>query len=59
MLYVGRLEREKGVPGLLEAWGSAALGPGARLALVGSGPLREQVERAGGGIRALGYVAAL
>lgn len=56
-LYVGRLEEEKGVPGLLEAWRQAALGPGARLALAGSGPLQGEVERAGGGVRRLGYVA--
>jgi glycosyltransferase involved in cell wall biosynthesis len=39
VLFVGRLEEEKGVPVLLEAWERAELGPGARLALAGAGPL--------------------
>jgi len=56
-LYVGRLEDEKGVRVLLEAWRDAALGPGARLALAGTGPLSREAEAAGEGVRALGYVA--
>ena len=39
VLFVGRLEEEKGVRVLLDAWGSAALGQGARLALAGRGRL--------------------
>ena len=53
-LFVGRLEREKGVEVLLEAWSRANLSDGARLAFVGEGPLRAQVERAGRGVVALG-----
>ena len=56
-VYVGRLEQEKGVPLLLEAWRLAALGWDARLAIVGEGSLGDQVARARGGVRALGYVA--
>jgi glycosyltransferase involved in cell wall biosynthesis len=55
-LFVGRLEREKGVRVLLEAWRRANLGDGATLALAGDGPLREEVERGGPGIEALGFV---
>ena len=56
VLYVGRLEREKGVEVLLEAWALAGLGPRARLAVAGSGPLHGEVARAGDGVRPLGYV---
>lgn len=52
-LFVGRLEREKGVRVLLEAWRRAALGGDAALALAGEGP--EPV--AGAGVHALGRVA--
>jgi glycosyltransferase involved in cell wall biosynthesis len=38
VLFAGRLVREKGVETLAEAWRRADLGPGARLALAGSGP---------------------
>ncbi|HXD60211.1 MAG TPA: glycosyltransferase family 4 protein [Thermoleophilaceae bacterium] len=55
-LFVGRLEREKGVPVLLEAWRSANLGENAVLVLAGEGPLSAQVESAGPGIEALGFV---
>ncbi|MEA2404625.1 MAG: hypothetical protein QOE08_1272 [Thermoleophilaceae bacterium] len=55
-LFAGRLEHEKGVPVLLEAWRRAGLAVGAVLAVAGDGPLRAEVERAGGGVRALGPV---
>jgi glycosyltransferase involved in cell wall biosynthesis len=52
LLFVGRLEREKGVEVLLDAWRRANLGEGATLALAGSGTLRPE----GRGVRALGTV---
>ena len=52
-LFVGRLEREKGVETLLSAWRQADLGDAA-LALAGDGPLRAQVT--GPGVTALGQV---
>jgi glycosyltransferase involved in cell wall biosynthesis len=52
LLFVGRLEREKGVEVLLEAWRLAALGDHAALVLAGAGPL----EPAGPGVQALGRV---
>jgi glycosyltransferase involved in cell wall biosynthesis len=54
VLFVGRLEREKGLEVLLEAWRLAELGEGAVLALAGDGPLRDQAQ--GPGVRTLGYV---
>jgi glycosyltransferase involved in cell wall biosynthesis len=54
VLFVGRLEREKGLEVLLDAWGQAALPAGAVLALAGEGPLRPRAQ--GPGVRALGYV---
>ena len=57
VLFAGRLEHEKGVQLLLDAWRMAALGPGARLAFAGQGPLDPEVAGAGEGIRGLGYVA--
>jgi glycosyltransferase involved in cell wall biosynthesis len=56
-LFAGRLEREKGVPVLLDAWRAAALDESARLAFAGDGPLRGLVERASGRVAALGRVA--
>ena len=53
-LFVGRLEREKGVGTLLDAWRRAGLDPGAVLALAGEGPLRAAVDATGA--RALGFV---
>jgi glycosyltransferase involved in cell wall biosynthesis len=54
VLFVGRLEREKGVDVLLDAWGRANLAPGAVLALAGEGPLAGAVGAPG--VRALGHV---
>jgi glycosyltransferase involved in cell wall biosynthesis len=54
VLFVGRLEHEKGVDVLVEAWRLAGLPPGAVLALVGEGPLRGRLDAPG--VRALGYV---
>ncbi len=59
VLYVGRLEREKGVQVLLEAWREADLGPGARLALAGAGPLGAAAKRTPTGVRVLGYLGQL
>jgi glycosyltransferase involved in cell wall biosynthesis len=54
VLFVGRLEREKGVDVLLDAWRRARLPDGAVLGLAGDGPLRATVPAPG--VRALGYV---
>ncbi len=53
-LFVGRLSEEKGVRLLLEAWQAL---PGAPLIVVGDGPLRQEVEHAGG-VRAVGWLPA-
>lgn len=55
-LFVGRLEEEKGVRVLLDAWSRADLGDGAVLALAGEGPLREEAARRPAGAQALGFV---
>jgi glycosyltransferase involved in cell wall biosynthesis len=52
LLFVGRLEREKGVKVLLEAWRKADLGERAVLAFAGAGPIRPE----GRGIKALGAI---
>jgi glycosyltransferase involved in cell wall biosynthesis len=52
LLFVGRLEREKGVEILLEAWQLANLGEGASLALAGEGRIQPQ----GKNILTLGHV---
>ncbi len=57
VLYVGRLETEKGVRLLLEAWRNADLGSGARLVLAGAGPLAVEASQAEGGVRTVGYLA--
>jgi glycosyltransferase involved in cell wall biosynthesis len=44
--YLGRLDPEKGIRPLLEAFQKAALGPSARLLVAGDGVLRPLVERA-------------
>jgi len=60
-VFVGRMEAEKGVPVLLEAWRRAAAGaPGdaARLVLAGDGPLREDGAAVGGaGVESVGRLA--
>ncbi|HEX5910747.1 MAG TPA: glycosyltransferase family 4 protein [Thermoleophilaceae bacterium] len=56
-LFVGRLEAEKGIEVLLEAWRTAAPA-GARLAFAGTGPLADKIARQGPTVRSLGYVAA-
>lgn len=48
VLFVGRLNEEKGVETLLRAW-SAAKPPGLTLTVVGDGPLRATVKAAGEG----------
>ncbi len=53
-LFVGRLEREKGLGTLLDAWQRAGLESDAVLAFVGDGPLRTAVDAAG--TIALGFV---
>ena len=55
VLFAGRLEREKGVETLLDAWRHAGLA-GAALAFAGDGPLRRAVDQAGGRVTALGEV---
>jgi glycosyltransferase involved in cell wall biosynthesis len=55
-LFVGRLEEEKGVRVLLEAWRLAGLGEGAVLALAGDGPLRGELAGAPKDVRPLGFV---
>jgi glycosyltransferase involved in cell wall biosynthesis len=55
-LFVGRLEKEKGVQVLLEAWRKANLGDGAVLALAGDGPLRGELAREPEDVQALGFV---
>jgi glycosyltransferase involved in cell wall biosynthesis len=52
LLFAGRLEREKGVEVLLDAWRRANLAPSATLAFAGDGPLHPE----GRGIRPLGPI---
>jgi glycosyltransferase involved in cell wall biosynthesis len=56
VLLAGRLVREKGIETLLEAWRRADLGPGARLALAGTGPLERLVRESEPSARLLGQV---
>jgi glycosyltransferase involved in cell wall biosynthesis len=55
-LFVGRLEKEKGVHVLLDAWRRAELGAGAVLALAGDGPLHAELARQPDDVQALGFV---
>jgi len=55
-LFVGRLEKEKGVHVLLDAWRKADLGAGAVLALAGDGPLRGEAAKQPQDVQALGFV---
>ena len=52
LLFAGRLEREKGVEVLLEAWRLAALGEDAALVIAGEGPIDPQAA----GVHVLGRV---
>jgi glycosyltransferase involved in cell wall biosynthesis len=52
LLFAGRLETEKGVQILLDAWRKADLGDGATLVFAGEGPIQPQ----GRGVTALGRV---
>jgi glycosyltransferase involved in cell wall biosynthesis len=52
--YVGRLDAEKGIEDLLDAFGSLEVD--ARLVVAGDGPLRGRVERAGASVTLLGAV---
>ena len=56
VLFVGRLEEEKGIESLMAAWRRADLGPRAHLVLAGSGPLGVNAAGSGRGVRSLGYV---
>jgi len=55
VLFAGRLEAEKGLESLLEAWRAAQL-PGATLALAGDGPLRGLIPASDASVRALGPI---
>ena len=58
VLYVGRLEPEKGLAVLIEAWGQANVGP-LELLIVGDGPMRLSLERRGvPGVRFMGRQTA-
>jgi glycosyltransferase involved in cell wall biosynthesis len=56
VLFVGRLEREKGIELLLQAWHASGLARRARLAIAGRGPLADAVSRADDSVRMLGYL---
>lgn len=55
VLFVGRLEAEKGVDDLLAAWERADLAPGAKLVLAGSGPQERKIAPRKD-VRILGYL---
>ena len=54
LVFIGRLEREKGLDLLLAAWESAGLSESATLAVAGDGPLRGRLDDAN--VTALGHV---
>lgn len=59
-IYQGRIAPEKNVESLLKAWKRARMGPGSKLAIVGSGPLSSSLMPFYGpehGIHWLGFVA--
>lgn len=56
VLFAGRLEREKGIEVLIDAWRRASLGAHARLAMAGRGPLAGAVTAAVPDARLLGEV---
>ncbi len=60
-VYMGRITAEKNVEQLLKAWKQADMGARARLAIVGDGPLRLNLQSFYGpldGVRWLGYIAS-
>lgn len=60
-LYLGVLDRHKGLDLLLDAWRAAGPAPGGTLLIGGDGPLRAEVERlatATDSVRYLGYLDA-
>jgi glycosyltransferase involved in cell wall biosynthesis len=56
VLFTGRLEREKGLHVLLDAWRRSDLGADARLALAGEGPLGSLIDSADERVRLLGRI---
>jgi glycosyltransferase involved in cell wall biosynthesis len=57
VLFVGRLEHEKGIETLLTAWSTAGLAADATLALAGTGPLAHDVRERAPDAQLLGHVA--
>ncbi|MBC8120542.1 MAG: glycosyltransferase family 4 protein [Gemmatimonadaceae bacterium] len=60
-VYMGRITIEKNVDALLKAWKQANLGPGVKLAIIGDGPRRSNLQAFYGsedGVRWLGYIAS-
>ena len=58
--FAGRLDREKGVLALLDAWAASGAGDRSVLTIAGDGPVREDVERRAAslpGVRCVGRVA--
>jgi glycosyltransferase involved in cell wall biosynthesis len=55
-LFAGRLEREKGLETLLDAWARSGLAGEARLAIAGRGPLEGAVRAAGQSVIFLGQL---
>lgn len=60
-VYMGRITIEKNVDALLKAWKQANLDPGVKLAIIGDGPRRSNLQAFYGpedGVRWLGYIAS-